>query len=216
MTHRHLIACLVFVSTLVLPFGLAAQNSDRAQADEAARSGVTDFGRGPVASVKADLGLRSPQDFEQAELGKPLPMYLVRLDELAGYSPTADPRILLKDMNSFIYPISVGTQVKSSVQVAKMEGKWKAVAIGRSGFIKSVMESLSRIEKSEGKDEKLVEIPGLNAYFIGWSRGDDLVLTPLADDSALGLKVGNDLSAKATFGKLSEEAKKAIEEDGVR
>jgi hypothetical protein len=187
-----------------------------ASANEAAKKGLQDFRQLASTSPGGQFGLQSIE-VGNAELQKPLPVYLVKAEELANYIEAKDPKDLLTDIHSFVYPISVAGTVKSSMQVDKSDGEWRMVAVGRPLFIKDVVSSMDKAgpgAASEGT--KIVEIPALNMYFVAWVRGKDIILSPVGDNATLDLKAGEQVPAAQVFAKLRDKAKKALQNDVPR
>jgi hypothetical protein len=187
-----------------------------AAASEAAKKGLQDFQQLASSSPSGQFGLQSIE-VDKAELQKPLPIYLVKAEQLASYVDTEDPKDLLTDIHSFVYPISVAGAVKSSMQVDQSGGEWRMVAVGRPLFIKNVVSSVDKAGPgAAGAEARIVEIPALNMYFVAWMKGKDIILAPVGDNSVLNLKAGQQLPATQVFAKLRDSAKKTLQNDVPR
>lgn len=209
---RRLVCIQLFV---VLQLSLA-QAQAPGSANEAAKKGLNDFRQLAATTPGGQFGLQSTE-VEKAELQKPLPVYLVKAEQLANYTDNQDSAELLTDIHSFVYPISVLGAVKSSMQVDQSHGEWKMVAVGRPLFIKDVVKSIDKAGPgAASQDARLVQIPALNMYFVGWMRGKDLTLAAVVDNSVLNLKAGDQLPASQVFQRLREKAKKALQNDVPR
>ena len=182
-------------------------------ANEAAKKGLQDFRQLAGTSRSGQFGLQSTE-VEKTELQKPLPVYLIKAEDLATYVATNDPKDLLTDLHSFVYPISVEGTVKSSMQVDESGGEWRMVSVGRPAFIKGVVSSIDKAGPgAANQGVRIVEIPALNMYFVAWLQGKDLILAPIGDNAVLNLKAGEQLPGTKVFAKLSEKAKQALRND---
>jgi hypothetical protein len=186
-------------------------------ADEAAKKGLQDFRQLASTSPSGKFGLESVE-IEKTEIQKPLPIFLVKAEALANYAESKDPRLLLTDIHSFLYPISVAGAVKSSMQVDQSSGgEWRMVAVGRPNFIRGVSSSMDKAGPGAANDElRIVEIPALNMYFVARIRGKEIVLAPVGDNAVLNLKGGEQAPASEVFVKLRDKAKKALQNDVPR
>jgi hypothetical protein len=210
MKSRLLLLCpLFFAFKTAFPQAPSAAN-------EAAEKGLGDFRQLVSTSPGGKFGLQSTE-VEKTELQKPWPVYLVKAEQLAKYASTQDPKELLTDIHSFVYPISVSGAVKSSMQVDQSDGEWRMVAVGRPTFIKDVVSSIDRAGPgTAGEEVKLVQIPALNMYFIGRIKGKNLTLAPIGDNSFLNLKAGKPTDATQVFVRLRDRAQKALQNDVPR
>jgi hypothetical protein len=187
-----------------------------ASADQAATKGLKDFRELASSSPGGKFGLQSIE-VNETELQKPLPVYLVKAEELANYVDAKDPKDLLSDIHSFVYPISVAGTVKSSMQVDESNGEWRMVSVGRPNFITNVVLSIDKAGPgAAGEEPAIVEIPALNMYFVAWIKGKDIILAPIGDNAVLNLKTGQQLPATKVFAKLRDGAKKALQNDVPR
>lgn len=210
---KNILIVLLFISMLQQS---RAQAPPPESANAAAKKGLQDFRQLASTSPSGKFGLQSTE-IEKAELQKPLPVFLVKAEELSNYVDTKDPKVLLTDIHSFVYPISVAGTVKSSMQVDQTGGEWQMVAVGRPVFIKKVVSSLDKAGPGAAdQGTRIVEIPALNMYFLAWMRGNEIILAPIGDNATLNLKAGEQVPARQVFTKLRENAKKALQNDVPR
>lgn len=187
-----------------------------ASADQAAAKGLKDLQQLATTSPSGQFGLQSIE-IDKVELQKPLPVYLVKAEQLASYVDGKNPKDLLTDIHSFVYPVSVAGTVKSSMQIEESAGEWRMVAVGRPVFIKNVVSSVDKAGPgAAGAETRIVEIPALNMYFVAWIKGEDISLAPIDDNAVLNLKAGQQLPATKVFAKLRESAKKALQNNVPR
>ena len=157
-----------------------------------------------------EIGFESPKDIYSATLDTPIVDFFIPLDQLIKYEPNNNPDDLLRSTNRIYYPVLVNTQVRSSITLSKIEGKWQAVSFGSPIFIGSVTNTL----KQSMKESKLnyseyfvVRIPSLNIYFLAYRSQGELLFVPLLDDTRLGFKSGVSLLANKALIALLPEAK---------
>ena len=161
------------------------------------------------------MGFKSADEIKSAKLGEYLQVYLVRLDMLKKYQPDTDPIKLLRVGNQVIYPILIDNEVRSSITLNRVDKKWNVTSFGNSNKIKLIEKG----RKTEANYSKLtldsyfvVKIPAFNMFFIGYSIEEKLMLTPLFDDTNLGLKAYESKTAGEIFETLIPYAK---EHDGL-
>jgi len=140
------------------------------------------------------MGFASPDEVSRAQLGLPLPVYRVQLDQLREYSPgETDPKTLLVDVKRTLYPVTVDGEVRSSVAVEGPQGAWRGTDFGGPALIKA----LSQYRQSES--DFVVHIGFVGLYFVAQQNEDGLWLTPLLDDPTLGFVAGEPLAAEEVF-----------------
>ncbi|MEP0762054.1 MAG: SseB family protein [Chloroflexota bacterium] len=155
----------------------------------------------------AAMGFTSPDEVAQAQLGAPMTVYRVQLDQLREYTPgETDPAGLLVDVSRLLYPVTVGEEVRSSVAVEGPQGVWRGTDYGGPGL----MKALSQYRQSE--DDFAVHVGFLGLYFVGQRSEDGLWLTPLLDDPDLGFVAGEPLAAAEVFRALLPLAQEYKEE----
>jgi hypothetical protein len=146
------------------------------------------------------MGFDKPEDVRAARLDRPLRQFQVPLDRLRSYAPGSDPAGLLTGGDSLLYPILVGTEVKSSIVLEGGPTGWRASSFGGPRFARFV--AAARTQGGAGAGEFVVRVPALNLFFLGQRSGSDLVLVPLLDDARLPLKTGARVPAKEVFDRL--------------
>ena len=156
------------------------------------------------------LGFESVEEAGKAELGTPMRIFMIRLDRLKEYAPAANPAELLVDTNQLRYPVTVDGQVRTSVVMHLIEGKWQVAKFGRPALTRGLTETVRRHAAPGGTSQEPsfeVNIPALNLYFTGQQAGGRLLLTPVVDDDRFGFKQGETLEAQQVFAKLVPYAK---------
>lgn len=163
---------LVLGSTIVLDgsgihapaFAEAAQTPEMA-ADE----GWAELPELVTSDTVKGLGFTSTGEASEALIDKEsrLKGYTVELDALRKFKRGDDAEKLLPNQNFYIYPIKVGTTVRSSMTVTQLRDRtWDVTGWGAPGFI----EGLTSLAFSNLNT--VVWIPELNIYFLGERQQD--------------------------------------------
>jgi hypothetical protein len=140
------------------------------------------------------MGFTSPDEVSKAQLGAPMTVYRVQLDQLREYAPgETEPEALLVDVSRALYPVTVDGEVRSSVAVEGPEGEWRGTDFGAPSLIKA----LSQYRQSES--DFVVHVGFVGLYFVGLQNEEGLLLTPLLDDPDLGFVAGEPLPADEVF-----------------
>jgi hypothetical protein len=146
---------------------------------------------------------------EQLTPGKSLPVYLVRLDELAVFDTKVEP--LLHDLHQRIVPLhGRAGAARTSMTMALEGGRWVMARAGAENLTRAVSAARAAVP---GNELGLVRIPGLHLDLLA-SHDGGLTLTPLFDDPELGLKALGSRPAAALFAELAPAAKKVLAEEG--
>ena len=158
-----------------------------------------------LVTPQKTLGFRSVSEVASASLASPLPMLMVQLNDLQAYRAGDDPRPLLKNEGSFIYPVTVGGDVRSSIVVRKTGGEWKATQFGRANLAKFAHEGRQQVSLARGvaeSDVSLVEIPTVSARMLAHDENGVPMLTALLDVPGTDLRAGATVPAADVFTKL--------------
>lgn len=151
------------------------------------------------------LGFASVSEVASASLAEPLPMFMVRLDELQAYRAGDDPLPLLRDEGSVFYPVMVGGDVRSSVLVRNVNGEWKATQFGRSELAKLSHDGRAHVAASRGiatAGVSLVEIPAISQRMLEHEESGVPMLTALLDVPGTDLRAGSTMRAADVLAKL--------------
>jgi hypothetical protein len=146
------------------------------------------------------------------ELGSPLPVIWVGLNDLKGGPGGTDAMSTLASMKTdqVVFPVRRGTEIASAVTLEKKDDHWQPVAYGNKNLTKMLIAVRNEYRDAhhlEDKDFYQVSIPALNMYFIGTGRGDNATLIPVFDDPKIGIKKGQPAKATDIMPKLVSKAK---------
>jgi hypothetical protein len=180
--------------------------------DEAARSSLEilktpGFFREETGGTKRaiDLGFESVAEVADATLGAPLPVINVWLDQLSHFQPNDDPKKLVKDPHTVIFPLYVKSAVRSSLTVSAptKTNAWLRMGRGSPILIRTIEQLRGRLGQP-GDTFFLVMNRGIGLRFLARKSGDTIMLIPL-DTFTFGtfeLKAGEEWPAKDVILKL--------------
>lgn len=157
-----------------------------------------------------DLGFDSPDEAARATLGEPLSVFMVTLEDLRRYEPGQPASNLLKPLERVIYPVAVNDQAKSSIVIEKTAEGWKPTTFGSPNLIKLLTDTRRKISADNsvtGDGQFVVQVPALNAYFLGYQADGKLMLASVIDDADLKLSAGRAVVAEEVFASLGPAAK---------
>ena len=157
------------------------------------------------------LGFDSLEELPSAELGRPLPVLIVRLDELREYKPKGDAYKLLHPIPKVVYGVNVKGEPRCGVEVQKRDGKWEASAIGIAGPARQYVQAVKRqAEKDRGTVFFLVKVLALNETYLGYQTDQGVKLVHVRQQAEEKAKV----EARPAAEVLAELVKRAKEHDG--
>ncbi len=151
------------------------------------------------------MGFSSKDEISKAQLGEPLKIYIVRLDQLQKYNENTNPNELLTEQQKYIYPVTVNGDTKSSLSVARFNDEWKSSSFGSPNYI-------MMLAKFRSNNSFVVNVLALNLSFIGTREDNKLMLTPIMDYPTFDFKAGQTMPAEDVFKRILPEAR---EHDGL-
>jgi hypothetical protein len=157
------------------------------------------------------LGFQALEDVKRATLGEPLASYFVRLDGLRQYSSASRAKELIQRPPHFIFPVLVGGQPRSSIEVALVNGSWKAIRYGSPQVAQNVEKMRGTKIKELGLRPRVffvVRIPALNVVLLGHEAGTSLLLTPIVNQPAYELQLGGTLPGEVILQRLVPAAQR--------
>lgn len=148
-------------------------------------------------------GMPTPDQMDKAALGEPFAVRMVRLDALQKYSPgtSVDPAALLSELPTVIYPIQVDGKVTGEMVMSQVDGVWSARGFAGPAHVQALERIRGQIVSARAPAGAvlLVRAPALNIEFIAHRESAGLLLTPITDLAAAGLKAGQTLPASRVF-----------------
>jgi|SRR6185295_582001 hypothetical protein len=172
------------------------------EAFQAAAQSLTSFQAMVTDQNFRQMGFSSPGEVKTATLGPPLPVFMVRLDDLRAYRPGPDAGTLLRDLHKTIYPVLVNDHVRSSITVERRDNRWQGTSFGApklAGLTERARRASSSARGVSPDSYVLVHVAALNRYYLGHRSDGKLMLTMIVDDPALKLSVGQEVAAENAF-----------------
>jgi len=158
------------------------------------------------------LGFESLEELPAAELGRPLPVLIVRLDELREYKPKGDAYKLLHPLPKVVYGVNVKGEPRCGLEVQKRDGKWEASAIGIAGPARQYVQALKKqAEKDKATVFFLIKVLALNETYLGYQTDQGVKLVHVRQQAEEKDKV----EARPAAEVLAELVKLAKEHDGT-
>jgi hypothetical protein len=162
---------------------------------------ITDFRR---------MGFESVAEVKSATLGEPMVSYFVRLDELRQFKPDAEPVRLLHGGDLVLYPVLVGNQARTIVEVTRRAQSWSATGFGGAEFTRLLHRfRAERVTAAKAPEAGFLEVrvPALRYHFLGIRSGAELTLIPITDDPKGRWQAGSLIAAGKVFAALSVDAR---------
>lgn len=155
-------------------------------------------------SGKGLTGVPSADQLQQATLGTPLKVMMVRLDELKQLSTTSatNPERLLHDLETLVYPVQVAGNLQGELVLGKVAGTWSTRSVAGPSHLRQVERIQAALTQAAGISASamlLVRIPALNLECIGYRSAKGLQLAPLMNVPSAGLVAGDVLPAQQLF-----------------
>jgi hypothetical protein len=156
------------------------------------------------------MGFKSVQETKTAQLGTPFQEFTIELGQLKTYEPGANPEELLDGGHIAYFPVNVQTETRSSIMIVKEKDQWKTVSYGSANLIQLLASTRSRLQRTTGLPISsffVVRIPAMNLYFVGYRLNQQLMLTPILDNTGYKFKSGTPTSGDEVFRILLPHAK---------
>jgi hypothetical protein len=171
--------------------------------DDAAVKGCVDLKSLITPGNAKLLGFDTAQDASLAQIGTPFNMYTIGIDKLRDYFPGNLVAPLVKRLDSRLYPLSVGGEVRSALVVSWHKSNNELVTT-TWGLVK-LIQLVTKYRKADS--DFIVWVPALNFHFLGNVADERLMLTPLATRNSYGLIEGVPVPAAVVFALLAQQAR---------
>lgn len=199
--------CGIAVVTLAVlhPVATVAQSDHpwtEGTPEQAAKDSLQMLKKLVTPQIYRPLGFHSMDEVREAELGRPLHVYMVPLNQLRRYNADIDPRKLLFDTHEVLFPVVFGSRVRSGVFVWEHNDAWQVVTYGRprtTRAVADVREQWARTREANLASFIVVGIPALNLYFVARRSEKELWLAPAFDDARFKLQAAHPVLARSVF-----------------
>ncbi|WP_437946937.1 hypothetical protein WME98_39805 [Sorangium sp. So ce296] len=160
--------------------------------------------------IRQALGFSAPAELDRAGAEPLLPVYMVRLDALRAYRGDSGVGSVLTDTETAVAIVTVDGHATSSILLRRQADRWKTVRIGganRAKLIHGVQTELARLHGVSPSSMFIVDVPALMHEFIGFRRGDQVMLAPVFPTGISGMDPGRAQQADLVLGALVPAAR---------
>ena len=163
----------------MLPNTATSGEDPPAEVVEAAVNGLDKFLDAIPSKDLRFYGFSAQQEIDQAKLGEPIRVYTITPDKVIDYEQGAVFISIISSTNLWLVPILSQGETKTLLTVDRMNGKWKAVAIGSAGLAKQLDEVEISWPSSDGYEHMLVRIFQAKSDFVVLTKGATVKIKPL-------------------------------------
>lgn len=214
MSCHHLRATVLSLAFVLIAAPAPAQTRDERDVPQrqAAEAALPLLRSAAVGAGAALLGLRSADEVAGATLGEPFMISAVRLDALRAWDSATDPRAVILDARRVLFPVLIGGDTRTGIEVREKQGGWKTSAIGGTR-VATLLAAARAAHRSTAvppaRGYFAVHVPALNLYFLGVETATGaLQLVPLVEDARYSMsKVGEPMNAAAALATLVPAAR---------
>jgi len=155
-----------------------------------ARMGLDAINRLVTAETLQYTDYKDLSEVAKSRLGDPMKVYTLGLDDIDKYADGKTAAQLFREDDSFVYPVYVGDEIRSSVAIQKVGGKWEIMELG--GRIAFSAEPGKKRMLEVQKDFKgpyfVVYVPAMYLIMLGYENDGKLYLAPTHDHPDLKIK----------------------------
>lgn len=163
------------------------------------------------AGVAQDAHVPVPATAAGVEIGAPVAVYFVRLDELCAFHDSQNAAALLHATGERFYPVLQAGRVTSSVSIAlRADGAWHGETSGDVAIAQAVTALAAALPAVTAPSQGLVQIPALGVSFLVHDQNGATFLTPL--DDVAGFTPGHATPLAEALALLSQFAKTTADE----
>ncbi len=201
---------------LFLP-GASPADTPPPEAAAAAEAGLVRFLSEIPPEELVNFGFGEGETISGATIGNPWLLYTIRPNALLAASGGTDVGELITPTGLWFFPVILDGSARCILTVDVMDGKWEAVALGRSGLAGELEKISRQWPKAKGYSPKLVAVYQATAYFFTVPERDSRNLTPLNFDG-VGFggyqpKAFPEYSGTADLGDLLGQLKEAVSDN---
>lgn len=205
MKHIRLI---IFYLSLVLLLGITtsmnAQDPDEKDQDNEAKKSQEMLKKTP-AKLLALLDLTQAEAAKTTR-GKKLKVFEIGLDKLKTFKTGDNPKKILVDMKESVYPIYVGSKLKTAISIRKGKegGKWQNASIGGGEihFIEPSRVKHSKANRISLSAYFVVRVPAMYLSFLGYHHKGKLYIIPTHEHPDVKLVLNKGTLAENIYVKL--------------
>jgi len=179
------------VFTLFLLIFPASSMSGETAPPEVTRAAIDGLGSFLNAIPTSDLrhyGFPNEEELTQSTLGSPFKVYTITPDKILNYKPEVEISSLISPTDLWFFPVLSRGEVRTILTIDKMNGEWKAVAIGSAGLARQLKEVEDKWPESRGYEHKFVRVYQAKSDFVMVSKEGTIKVT-LLESARIALKL---------------------------
>jgi hypothetical protein len=180
--------CLVQIYFTVFTKNTLSNETLPSKVVEAAVTGLNQFLYAIPTKDLISYGFSGKQDITQATLGDPIRVYTITPDRIKDYEQGMNFISIISPTNLWLFPVLSQGETKTLLTVDRMNGEWKAVAIGSAGLAKQLNKVKTIWPSSDGYEYTFVRIYQAKSDLMVLSKGATLKIKPLTS-AILSLKL---------------------------
>jgi hypothetical protein len=181
-----------------------AQDPDEKEQDKEAKKSLEMLKKTPPKLLKLlDL---TPEEAAKTTRGKKLKVFDIGLDKLKTFKTGDNTKKILVDTKEIVYPIYVGSKLKTSISIRKSKngGKWQNASIGGGEihFLEPSRMKHSKLNKISLSAYFVVRVPALYLSFLGYHLKGKLYFIPTHEHPDVELVLDKGTLAEEIYVKL--------------
>ncbi len=210
----------------------AAYSQEEQEKEAAIKQSVIDFAKKALEGYVnnalneenvARFGFKNLEEARTATLGKPRRVLIIGLRDLKQYKPGTPVKRLLLDVKIYWFPVMVGREVRTKLEIIEKEDKLVAGEFGKVNMVREVVSAEAQMPKlleAKGIEEQvapsILKIPALQAMFLYIEYKEQEFLVPaMAQPQRHNLAKANFYTADEVLSELSKVAQE-IDEKKIR
>jgi hypothetical protein len=146
------------------------------------------------------------EEAAQSTRGEKLKVYEISFIKLEKFKAGDNAKALLIHNNEIVYPIYVGNELKTALSVRKVKNEWQTASMGSGEiqFLEKIRKEHAQANKLNLKSYYIVRVNSLYMSFLGYDKGNEMVLIPTHESQDPQLIVGKEMPADEVFIRLQD------------
>jgi len=185
--HVPLVWCVLVITILLMPCGLAATDAPHAVV-AGAEAGLPEFLPFIPENELFRFGFDDKTEPLRSQLGEPFKIYTVHPDEILSCAAGERAELTLLATDMWQFPVLCDGTVRTLLTVDLMEGKWEAVDLGGLAPANELAALAEQWPRSAGYELRYVKVFQSGSRFVAVIGDGETRLVPLEPTArALGL-----------------------------
>ncbi|MDQ1353788.1 MAG: hypothetical protein QG657_4095 [Acidobacteriota bacterium] len=146
------------------------------------------------------------EEAAQTTRGEKLKVYEISFIKLGKFKAGDNAKALLIHNNEIVYPIYVGNELKTALSVRKVKNEWQTASMGSGEiqFLEKIRKEHAQANKLNLKSYYIVRVGALYMSFLGYDKGNEMVLIPTHESQDTQLVVGKEMPADDVFTRIQK------------